>query len=59
MAKNNYPTSVFYSSEDSGSSAEDESSGSESEEGHDSSDEVVILVDNMKSTSLRIHTGMR
>lgn len=59
MAKNHFPAPVSYSSEESGSSAEDESSGSESEEGHDSSDEVEILVDNMKSTILREHKGTR
>ena len=59
MAKNNYPTPVSYSSEESGSSAEDESLGSESEEGSDSSDEAEILVDNMKSTILREYEGMR
>ena len=62
MAKNHTPVPVSSSSEDSSSSAEDESQGSESEAGHDSSDSVEIIVDNMKSTSLteyREYKGMR
>ena len=60
MAKDNTPTPISsYSSEESSSSAEDESLGSESEAGHDSSDSVEIIVDNMKSTSLREYKGMQ
>ena len=59
MAKNNTPPPISYSSEESGSSAEEESEGSESEEGNESSDEVEIIVDNMKSTSLKEYKGMR